>query len=189
MQKKYFREEYGVLEPVEIKMGERTVLKSGLTCFKHVPAFGYCVPFLKSLEQLLAITDVQEMIVRGSQSTMRDMFDFEDGEFCREHSVFSQSDNNRILAYFDDIKVVNPIGGHAKKHKLSLFFWQLLNIPPVYRSRLANIQLIAVAKAKDCKDFGLGLLLNDFISGINMLHNIGIKVCVGGTEKIIKGGL
>jgi len=31
-----------------------------------------------------------------------------------------------------------------------------------------------VAKEKDCKEFGLSLLLNDFIAGINMLSSDGL---------------
>ena len=50
--------------------------------------------------------------------------------------------------------------------------------------------MIAVAKERDCKEFGLSLLLNDFISGINRLHNDGVTVGLTGNREItLKGGL
>jgi hypothetical protein len=59
----------------------------------------------------------------------------------------------------------------------------------VYRSRLSCIHLIAVAKFRDCKEFGLDLLLHDFIAGLNTLSTMGIIVQAGGKDVILKGGL
>jgi len=81
------------------------------------------------------------------------MVDFHDGRYCKTHAIFGNDSNIRILSYFDDVEVVNPIGVHTKKNKLSLFYWTLLNIPPKYRSKLSCIQLLAVAKERDCKQF------------------------------------
>ena len=43
-----------------------------------------------------------------SQST-----DFEDGEYCKNHVLF-QTNTLRILAYCDEIEILNPIGVHTK---------------------------------------------------------------------------
>jgi len=193
MQQKYFREQFGLIEPVEIKMGERQLIKHKSGTVECVSAFGYCVPFLTSLQQLLQIEDVAACICGDGQSTgpTHDvMVDFHDGYYCKTHAVFGNDSNIRILSYFDDVEVVNPIGVHTKKHKISLFYWTLLNIPPKHRSKLSCIQLLAVAKERDCKEFGLSLLLNDFIAGINRLYNDGVTVLSsGGQEVTLRGGL
>ena len=55
------------------------------------------------------------------------MYDFVDGKFCRTSPIF-QARSIQILAYFDDIELVNPIGAFTKKHKLSVFYWTLFFI-------------------------------------------------------------
>ena len=75
--------------------------------------------------------------------------------------------NPRALQIFlntDDIEIVNPIGSHTKKHKITMFYYTLGNVPPHFRSRLQAIQLLGVARAKDLKKCGPGVLLEDFIS-------------------------
>ena len=70
------------------------------------------------------------------------------------------------------------------------FFWTLLNIPPKYRSKLSCIQLAAVAKSRDCKQFGLKALLSDFIGGLKLLYEQGIDVVDDyGSVVCLKGGL
>jgi len=191
MQQKYFREQFGLIEPVEIKMGEREVVKHKSGKVERVPAFGYCVPFLASLQQLLALEDVAACILGESTGNLENvMVDFHDGRYCKTHAIFGNDSNIRILSYFDDVEVVNPIGVHTKKNKLSLFYWTLLNIPPKYRSKLSCIQLLAVAKERDCKQFGLSLLLHDFIVGINRLYNDGVTVVIHRDREVtLKGGL
>lgn len=187
MQKKHFQEKFGMLQPCEIVMGHRTVTnKSGQST--KVAARGYIVPFLQNLKQLIDLPEVQAAIVASRQSTPSSMTDFVDGSYCRQHRLFSKQ-SIQISGYYDDIEVVNPIGVHTRKHKLSLFFWTLLNIPPQYRSKLSCIQIIAIAKTRDCKDFGLDLLLHDFVSAMQVLHNDGISVSTESGEIILYGGL
>ena len=188
LQNKYFAEKFSLLQPMEVKMGERTVVKGNT--IKMKPALGYCVPFLDGLKQFLQLVEVQRAVFDKRAYTIQgEMLDFEDGSFCLQHEIFNKKESLKIVGYFDNVEVVNPIGVHTKKHKLSLFFWTLVNIPPMYRSRLSCIHLIAVAKSRDCKEFGLDLLLHDFIAGLNTLSTAGIIVQAGGKDVILKGGL
>jgi len=121
MQQKYFREQFGLIEPVEIKMGEREVVKHKSGKVERVPAFGYCVPFLASLQQLLALEDVAACILGESTENLENvMVDFHDGRYCKTHAIFGNDSNIRILSYFDDVEVVNPIGVHTKKKQTEL---------------------------------------------------------------------
>ena len=52
----------------------------------------------------------------------------------------------QVLLYLDEIEIVNPIGTHVKKQKLTMFYFTIANIPPSFRSRYEAIQLLAVAK-------------------------------------------
>ena len=187
-QMKYFKEIFGMVEPLAVPMGQRVVIQHGTGCVKSVTAYGYCVPFLQTIRQLLQLPEIRSLALSGSNSDSSEMYDFKDGVFCRQDPIFSVR-SLKILGYYDDVEVVNPIGAHTKKHKLSLFFWTLLNIPPSYRSRLSCINVIAVAKAKDCRKFGVNSLLQNFISDLNTLHSTGIEIDDGPRTIVVKGGL
>jgi len=187
-QSKYFREVFGMIEPVAVPMGQRVVIKHGAGDVTSVPVYGYFVPFLDNLKQLLQLPELRSVVLSDQVTAGSVLHDFKDGEFCRQHPIFSRR-SIKILGYFDDVEVVNPIGAHTKKHKLSLFFWTLLNIPAIYRARLSCINLIAVARTKDCRKFGIAALLQDFICGINTLYCEGIEVEDGLGTTVIQGGL
>lgn len=63
--------------------------------------------------------------------------------------------------YHDDFEIVNPIGSHRKKHKISIFYWILLNIYPAFRFKIQAIQLLGVANSSDVRKYGLSKLLED----------------------------
>ena len=47
------------------------------------------------------------------------MRDFCDGEFFKQHPIFSHHKNAlQIILYYDDIEVANPLGSRAGNHKL-----------------------------------------------------------------------
>ena len=83
--------------------------------------------------------------------------------------------------------VVNPLGSHVKKNKLSMFYFTLGTIPPIFRSRLAAIQPIAVARTNDLRKFGLQILLRDFIPAIDTRSQGGITLQINGQEYHVKG--
>ena len=191
-QLKYLKDRFSLLEPVGVIMGERTNVTGGGTTKTTSPKIqGYAVPFIQNLKQLLSLPEVKKCVFSGADDENGDRFmtDFKDGKFCQSDSVLRTS-ALQILGYYDDIEVVNPIGAHTKKNKLSVFFWTLLNIPPKHRSKLSCIQLVAVAKSRDCKEFGLSALLADFTEGLKTLYQEGIEVideC--GAVTRLKGGL
>ena len=189
---KYLEDSFSLLRPVPVTMGERVLVKSLSKSVVNVKAFGYVVPFIDNLKHLLSLPEVRHCVlspVAVSQSSRRCLFDFEDGQYCHIDPIFRHN-SLRILGYSDEIEVVNPIGAHTKKHKLTVFFWTLLNIAPKLRSKLSCIQLVAVAKSRDCKDFGVNLLLHDFVQGLKLLYEDGVDVIdAHGNVTRMKGGL
>ena len=189
---KYLKDNFSLLEPVAVVMGQRMNIKAGTQVASSVKVYAYAVPFIQNLQHLLSLPEVKKCIFSDSALEDRDncMTDFRHGQYCKNDPVLQQAYALKILGYYDDIEVVNPIGAHTKKHKLSVFFWTLLNIPPKYRSKLSCIQLVAVAKSRDCKQFGLSALLSDFTHGLKLLYQEGIDVvdeC--GAVIRLKGGL
>jgi len=85
--------------------------------------------------------------------------------------------------------VCNPIGSHTKLHKITVWYWHLLNIRPVYRSRLSSIQLLAIAKTTHIRRFGMDRLLSDFRHGMQELAEgfavPDIGFCVGSLISVV----
>ena len=125
------------------------------------------------------------------------MRDISDGNFVRQHPVFSQqSDALQFLLYYDDIEVCNPLGAKAGKHKLGnnfdyvnnydfkyelythscigVFYYLLGNIRPAFRSSLQAMQLVTIARASDIHNYGCDSLLQPFVEKTNLLARVSL---------------
>lgn len=184
---KFYTENYNLLNPEEVKLGSKFVTVRGQLVSK--PQMGYIVPFKENLQRFLSLPEVWHFIQTGHKSRSSLMRDVGDGSYIVDHELFSRNKTAlQIIIHTDDIEVVNPIGSHTKKHKLSMFYFTLANIPPEHRSRLTCIQLIAVAKARDTKNLHAGLL-KDFIDTVKALATGGIPMEINGDILNIEGTL
>lgn len=92
------------------------------------------------------------------------MFDLCDGHQFQQSPIYSRNSNAmQIILNTDDIEVVNPLGSHVQKHKLPMCYYTLGNILHQFRSNLACMQLLAVAKTVDIRKFGTERLLSAFV--------------------------
>jgi hypothetical protein len=87
---------------------------------KNVDRYGYYVPFLDQLASLLSLRqyEIRDVLATDRMSCMDDgiMKDVADGSYVQTHPFM-------ISLYTDDFEIVNPIGSHRKKHKLTAFYW------------------------------------------------------------------
>lgn len=189
LQEKYFTENFGYVKPVPIKLGviKKQVKSQGRYQYVQREAYGYCVPFVKQLEQLLSMKEVQACLEEEVPVT-NTMKDFFDGSFMRNQFFQRHPDALLFALYFDDFEIANPIGAHKKKHKLSIFYWSLLNISPEFRFKVQVTQLLGVAKTSHLKKFGIDKILSDFIGSICKL-NLGCNIQVGNQQKHMFGTL
>ena len=156
---------------------------------KLVKKFGYFIPLLKLLETLIKIPQIQRFIQEDHMSTSENMKDVCDGHYIKSHELKQERDIFiQLIMSYDDLELQNLLRSN-KTHKLGMFYFTLLNIPPQYRSQLHNIFLLAVAKTKDLKQFGLEQLLHDFISSVKLLRDEGIFMIIDGERKCVKGDL
>jgi len=169
MQQKYFVDVLSMVEPVKVKLGQSEKLTtSGQSHL--VSHYGYYVPFLKNLSKLLSCPEVLTEVQHCSESDDDFCYDTCDGDFIRSHRLYADDRNFlQFLLFCDDLELCNPIGAHTKIHKITVWYWLLLNIPPVYRSRLPVIQLLGIAKSAHVKHFGMHNMLADFCDGMNKL--------------------
>ena len=81
-----YRENFGLIEPVEVVMAERLVAKHGHV-FKRVSAVGYIVPFLTAVKQLVEMPEVQKLLIENEHFVDGSMKDINDGLYCKGHPV------------------------------------------------------------------------------------------------------
>lgn len=152
--------------------------------------FFYYVPLLESLKILLSLEDFQAEILNQQGNTCNMLNDFCDGSMFKTHPMFESNPNAlQVIAYYDELEVVNPIGSYVKKHKLGCMFYFLANIRPQYRSTLKTIQLIAVGKYEDIVKYGIDYFMQPFVEDLKTLYCDGISILVGGKERVFYGGL
>ena len=144
----------------------------------------YYVPLLQSLKRLLELEDFQaEVLNPHTQGSDEYLGDFCDGTLFKSHPLFSSDPFAlQVIAYYDELEVVNPIGSYVKKHKLGCMFFFLGNVRPQFRSTFKAIHLVAVAKYVDIVKYGIDALLTPFVEDIKTLYCNGITVSIGGVD-------
>ena len=116
--------------------------------------------------------------------------DFCDGSLFRSHPLFRTTPTAlQIVAYYDELEVVNPIGSYVKKHKLGCIFFFLGNIRPQYRSTFKAIHLVALGKSEHIAKYGIDSFMTPFIEDLKILYCDGITVLMNGKEHTIHGAL
>ncbi len=100
-------------------MGSTIIKNSYKNEYKNVEHFGYYIPLKESLENLLNVVPLKSLNL-SSKSSVDLITDIFDGEEIK--NKLKNNDSLALTFYVDDAEVVNPIGAHTKKHKLSKHF-------------------------------------------------------------------
>ena len=116
--------------------------------------------------------------------------DFCDGSSFQTHPLFSSDAHAlQVIAYYDELEIVNPIGSYVKKHKLGCLFFFLANVRPQFRSNYKAIHLLAVARSQDINTYGIDKFLTPFVEDLKELYCDGVVVSLNGENHTFYGGL
>ena len=151
----------------------------------------YYVPILDTLKSLLQLKDFQaELFNSHAQVSQEFLGDFCDGTVFKSYPLFGSDPYAlQIIAYYDDLETVNPIGSYVKKHKLGCMFFFVGNVQPRLRSTFKAIHLVAVCKYVDIVKYGIDTFLAPFVEDVKTLFCDGINVIINNEERIIHGSL
>jgi len=163
----YYKTHFPYVAPIEYKLGYR---------FGKSHSFMY-VPILTSLQKLVAIPEILGEVVKHRVCREGMYMSYEDGSYYQSNELFQEHEISlKIGLYHDDWESVNPLGTARKMHKISAFYWVLLNLPPVHRSALKVIQLCVLAKSQDVRLFGLAAVLRPLLNDISVLESEGVYI-------------
>ena len=95
----------------------------------------------------------------------------------------------KIIAYYDEVEVVNPIGTCVITHKFGCLFFTLGNVRPRFSSVLKAINLLGVVKYEDIKDENIGIdrFLAPFVKDLKKLYCEGVTVTLNGKPQTYFG--
>ena len=185
----FYRDNFMLVTPEKTLLGSKYVHHNGERQRKLVIKFGCFIPLLKMVEMLIELPQIQRFIQKDHMSSSEIMKDVCDGHYIKSHEL---KDGSEIFLQFvmsyDDLELQNPLRSN-KTHKLGMFYFTLLNIPPQYRSQLQNIFLLTVAKTKDLKHFGLDQILHDFLPSLKLLRDEGVFMVINGERIHVRGDL
>lgn len=176
---KYFKQKWGVLEPVEITLGvrydNRLNWKTGT--YDQVPVkdtFIY-VPILETFKFMCRIPDICDLLRKQYRSDPDTYADFCDGSYFKSHPLFStKSHALQIQIYYDDFETANPLGSKRGIHKIGLYFI-VRNLPPKFNSVLMNVHLLSLFHTQDLK-YSFDVILEPLINDIKKLESQGLNL-------------
>ena len=177
---RFYKTFFKPIPPRSVYMGTD---EKGEICTAHI------VPFLTQLEAVLNMPEMHSALIVKTIPENGVMGDMRDGSFVQDHQ-FTEEGREwvQVLMSFDDLELQNPLkSNHA--HKMSMFYFTLLNIPVESRSKLTSIFTIAIARSMDVKDFGFEPILADFKEGMVKLKTDGVMMEIHGVRRLIFGNL
>ncbi|XP_022043364.1 uncharacterized protein LOC110946095 [Acanthochromis polyacanthus] len=178
--KKIFCEKWGTVEPVEIALGVRyDVRRNGTTgMYNQVPITDdlFYIPLLETLKFIFTNQEICNHFVQPCEETGI-YKDFCDGNYFRNHPLFSVKPNSlQIQIFYDDFETGNPLGSKHGIHKVGRVYFVLRNLSPKIHSALMNIHLLALFHTEDVKKYGFNAILEPFVHDLKILECTGIEV-------------
>jgi hypothetical protein len=87
------------------------------------------------------LNSFERIKVNGDTGVYSDVWD---GRYVKTYTLFIRL-NGLVLSfqlYWDEVEPANVVGSKKGEHKVVIFYWSLMNLPPTSRSTLRIIQLL-----------------------------------------------
>ena len=134
----------------------------------------------KTLKVLLQRPDIRAALNHEPTSTPGIFNDVCDGAIYRQHPVLSLPQKKvQLVAYYDEIELCNPLGSHAKIHKIGCLFYSICNIHAKFRSQLKSMFISTLATAPVISRHGINEVMKLFVDELNEK----LEVTIGATSE------
>ena len=168
-------------------MGHYYVRCHGKLTRKRV--FRYIIPLQKQIKQILNIPKIWHFFRNPVTSKDGILHDINDGLYVRNHALNNDPRNFlKLSIYYDDVEIQNPLCS-SQKYKLAMFYFQVLNIPVQFRSKLQTIFLYGICRSKHLTKFGFKNFIKNFTDSVEELQSQGLQMSIQGSQFLVKGTL
>lgn len=167
--KQFYKTHFNFVEPICVKFNENK-------------SFFYYIPIFSTIEALFKNQNfLQQFFLshKKSDKYSNSFFDICDGTCLVNNSFFIENPNAiKILLYHDAFEICNPLGSAKTKYKIVGIYMLILNLPPWHRSRVEQIQLVALVYEKHIKTFGFSPVINKITKDLKILESNGINISI-----------
>ena len=156
--------------PISIQIGKRidTGQKKNEAHIKVKNLTFEYISISKTLESVLRNTTITDIIENNDI--------LETGDYHNDHELFKNKNNLRLIFYYDELELCNPLGDVANVYKVAMFYFTISNLTRKYNSALRNVFLVAIAFSEDLKAHGINTVLNHVVEDVKMLETNGIII-------------
>lgn len=168
--------------------------KVGCIISKSIPQTFQSVDISKTLETLFSLPDFEKVYI--DYNTKKDhecvegvYVDFCCGQAYKSNELFQSNPLAiQIKLFTDDFEPCNPLQSKAGVHKITAFYFQIMNLPSNLLSKINNIYLVALSDAGDSKNemADVDNVIETIVSDIKKIETKGI---VTSSKRILKGTL
>ncbi|CAF1262315.1 unnamed protein product [Adineta ricciae] len=174
------KNDYQFVKNCEKYFGYSSAEEIALSSDDEAPEYAYFIPFDKTLKAMLKspplALEILENIDQQQLNVANDydlMFSIRDGSY----GIKIDQDSLLVQLYIDDIGLTNPLGSKRDKHKMSMVYFSLEDVPDKYRSKIDFIQLVAVCESKVLKnDVKAQRFFKPIIDNLNQLQLDGLSI-------------
>ena len=156
--------------PESVNLGTRidTCLKGDHSLLKHKNVSFEYVSIVETLKTVLSNEEIKKA---------HEEFELKnDSSYFLNHPIFKDKKNMRVILYFDELELQNPIGDVATIYEAGMFYFALGNLTLRHNSSLNNIYLIAIALMDDLKTYGSETLMRKITDEIKFLETQGFTI-------------
>ena len=91
------------------------------------------------------------------------------------HTMSKEKRDIKLLLYYDDFQVANPLGPHASKMKIGALYFTIANFTASNRAKVRNIYLAALFHSSYVKRYGWRKILKPLIDDLKSLETQGLN--------------
>lgn len=163
------------------------VSKSIQTTFQFVAPSKMCTALFSSAEFENAYIEYNTQMVRdyreGTYRCFSDGRTFKSNQFFQSNPLAIQ-----MNLFTDDFEPCDPLKSRAGVHKITAFYFQIMNLPPKLLSKTDNIYLVALSDACDYKSdlCDVNTVLETILTDIRLIETNGILTS---SKRNLKGTL
>jgi len=116
---------------------------------------------------------------------------YKDGSAFAQHSFFQKyPDAFRIVLYYDEFEIANPLGENAGVHKIGALYFIVLNLPDHVNSQLSCVHVMALFNDLDRVKYGFKRILHPFLRDLKALESDeGVSFESGGKKFVLRASI
>ncbi|CAF1398356.1 unnamed protein product, partial [Rotaria sordida] len=112
----------------------------------------YYIPMQSSIQQMLSNSYVLDILIKNFNQTINRnafdtdlMYDYRHASQAKQHPILKNKPDSLLFhLYIDEIGLTNPIGAKKDTQKITMLYFQLEDLPDIFRSKLKSIGLLAM---------------------------------------------